>query len=678
MQKLMITFSFGQSLSIGTSSEFETLSQAPQHPGLVLGLDFGNIQLNGRGFRGDAVRVEDFNGFIDLIEADRETPASGMLNQIIDRFLEDGQEPPAIVHFHAGQGGRSIVELLTSSEDIYASTDEALAVVANGLHFAVELEDGSLAHYINDAGEAVFTRSSAGGTVYFDNLVTQLELTVQTALEQGYEIEPSVVLNWIQGQSDVDLSRLETFNYEYHLNLLLDKLGTVVKEVVSSDSHLVASISQFRGTGLRATSLQALEVINERDDAHLGIVEYAFQAFEPSVIGSDYTHLTGEGYYRAGRLLGERIYDVLSGNENQPILIDTVEQLATDTLLVTFSGVETTLVNDPSIFRADAGFRAPENFGFGLYLSDGTPGQDIPSIVRSEIVGGNQVRLTFDQPVGEEFLLYLGRTGENLIEPEVSASRGEDFGGTTLRDALESLAPDPTSQRPLDDNAISEYAPVQAVQTQSWSVFGSDEGDQLIGASSNDSLAGNAGGDRITGGGGDDLISGGSNIDTAVFNGNRDDYSITQTSLGVFEVSGPDGTDTLTTIEFAQFADETVRLLRGTGLAVDFANADAGLYQDALNAILDFDGNALGGDGSWLRIGSADVNGDGDIDQLLVNDEIGRLPLWGLRLMAWSISTTILGPAKHGSRGYTSIRWSKQARSNALATMTANAAFKTI
>ena len=50
-----------------------------------------------------------------------------------------------------------------------------------------------------------------------------------------------------------------------------------------------------------------------------------------------------------------------------------------------------------------------------------------------------------------------------------------------------------------------------------------------------------------------------------------------------------------------------------------------------MNAIRDFDGNALGGNGSWLRIGSADVNGDGDIDQILVNDAIGRFATVGIQ-----------------------------------------------
>ncbi|UAB78083.1 M10 family metallopeptidase C-terminal domain-containing protein [Erythrobacter sp. SCSIO 43205] len=169
-------------------------------------------------------------------------------------------------------------------------------------------------------------------------------------------------------------------------------------------------------------------------------------------------------------------------------------------------------------------------------------------------------------------------------------------------------------------------------------LFGLDEDDTLLGGSSNDriearggadSLFGRDGADLLIGGAGDDAIDGGSNVDTAVFSGNAADYTIIQTQVGVFEVSGADGTDTLTTVEFAQFADETVRLRPGIGVSVNFDILDPASYQSAMNAIRDFDGNALGGDGSWLFIGTIDANGDGDMDQLLVNRTIGRFATVG-------------------------------------------------
>ena len=161
------------------------------------------------------------------------------------------------------------------------------------------------------------------------------------------------------------------------------------------------------------------------------------------------------------------------------------------------------------------------------------------------------------------------------------------------------------------------------------SVYGNAGNDVILGGNAGEELFGNAGADILNGGGGDDLLDGGRNIDTAVFSGNRADYTITQTATGVFEVSGADGTDTLTTIEFAQFDDETVRLLPGEGVSVFFDTVDPAAYQSAMNAIRDFDGIPLGGDGAWLRIGSADVNGDGDIDQILVNDAIARFATVG-------------------------------------------------
>jgi Ca2+-binding RTX toxin-like protein len=179
-------------------------------------------------------------------------------------------------------------------------------------------------------------------------------------------------------------------------------------------------------------------------------------------------------------------------------------------------------------------------------------------------------------------------------------------------------------------------------------VFGNRGNDTIIGGSNFDSLQGGAGDDSIYGNGGDDFLSGGdgvdllmggdgndnidggSNVDTAVMRGNRSAYTITQSFLdGSFTITGPDGTDTLRGVEFVQFDDQTVRLRPGAGVSVNFETADRSVYQEAMNAIRDFDGNFLGGGGAWLRIGSADVNGDGDIDQILVNFEIGRFATVG-------------------------------------------------
>ena len=153
--------------------------------------------------------------------------------------------------------------------------------------------------------------------------------------------------------------------------------------------------------------------------------------------------------------------------------------------------------------------------------------------------------------------------------------------------------------------------------------------ENAIGGQGNDQFIGNDVGNIFTGGAGNDTIDGGSNVDTAVVSGNRADYTVTQTSTGVFQVVGADGTDTLTGVEFLQFDNEMMRLLPGQGVSVSFGATDAFDYQASMNQIRDFDGNDLGGDGSWLWIGATDVNGDGDIDQILVNQAIGRFATVG-------------------------------------------------
>lgn len=154
--------------------------------------------------------------------------------------------------------------------------------------------------------------------------------------------------------------------------------------------------------------------------------------------------------------------------------------------------------------------------------------------------------------------------------------------------------------------------------------------ENAVSGSGNDTIVGNGVANLLTGGLGNDTINGGSNIDTAIVAGLQSAYTITQTSVGVFQVSGPDGTDTLTAIEYLQFDDAMIRLLPGSGISVNFETADPSVYQIAMENIRDFDGNTLGGDGSWLRIGAADVNGDGDVDQILVNDSIARFATVGI------------------------------------------------
>ena len=85
-------------------------------------------------------------------------------------------------------------------------------------------------------------------------------------------------------------------------------------------------------------------------------------------------------------------------------------------------------------------------------------------------------------------------------------------------------------------------------------LIGSSVANDLIGGAGNDTLYGIAGDDVLTGGAGQDQLYGGDGTDTAVYSGNRSAYTIT-VSGGVTTVVGPDGSDTLYSVERLQFAD---------------------------------------------------------------------------------------------------------------------------
>jgi len=104
--------------------------------------------------------------------------------------------------------------------------------------------------------------------------------------------------------------------------------------------------------------------------------------------------------------------------------------------------------------------------------------------------------------------------------------------------------------------------------------FGHDNltGDSLAnllqGAEGHDTLLGGLGQDTLSGGGGDDLLDGQDGVDTAIFTGIRNDYTLTDLLDGGVRVtdnrnstvSGFDGVDILHGIERMQFADTVLGL----------------------------------------------------------------------------------------------------------------------
>lgn len=97
-------------------------------------------------------------------------------------------------------------------------------------------------------------------------------------------------------------------------------------------------------------------------------------------------------------------------------------------------------------------------------------------------------------------------------------------------------------------------------------ISGTNGADNLTGTPGADIINAGDGLDRLNGVGGNDTLEGGLGIDTAIYSGNRANYTIATTSSG-FNISGSEGDDTLSGIERLQFAD--------TKLAMDLNNGQA-------------------------------------------------------------------------------------------------------
>ncbi|MGO7074171.1 cadherin domain-containing protein [Rhizobium johnstonii] len=84
---------------------------------------------------------------------------------------------------------------------------------------------------------------------------------------------------------------------------------------------------------------------------------------------------------------------------------------------------------------------------------------------------------------------------------------------------------------------------------------GTGGNDIFDGSGGTDIINGEAGNDKLTGGAGNDTINGGGGTDTATFSGNFANFSFALNNGDHILTSAAEGTDTLTDVEFARFAD---------------------------------------------------------------------------------------------------------------------------
>lgn len=145
-------------------------------------------------------------------------------------------------------------------------------------------------------------------------------------------------------------------------------------------------------------------------------------------------------------------------------------------------------------------------------------------------------------------VLYGGRGGDNLFGEAGDDTLYGDDPGTSGNDKIDGGSGNDTIFAGAGDDET----------------YGGLGNDAMYGEAGNDFMRGDAGDDLMQGGGGNDTIDGAADIDTAVFSGNRSDYSIVVNADGIsFTVtdlrpSSPDGADNVRNVEFFQFADGTI------------------------------------------------------------------------------------------------------------------------
>jgi Ca2+-binding RTX toxin-like protein len=173
-------------------------------------------------------------------------------------------------------------------------------------------------------------------------------------------------------------------------------------------------------------------------------------------------------------------------------------------------------------------------------------------------------------------------------------------------------------------------------------IIGNSGNNILSAGDGNDEIRGGDGDDKITAGDGDDLIFGGAGNDTAVFSDKRDKVTISKAADGSIIVKGSDGTDTVSEVEFFNFAGKTFLAAdlvgpTGSSLAVSGAlslsEGSSGTTAFAFTV-------TRSGDTSGSSTASWSVAGSGG-SPISFDDFVGGLPSGTVVFAAGEVSKTI-------------------------------------
>jgi subtilisin-like proprotein convertase family protein len=171
------------------------------------------------------------------------------------------------------------------------------------------------------------------------------------------------------------------------------------------------------------------------------------------------------------------------------------------------------------------------------------------------------------------------------------------------------------------------YSLVPLLYVENLSLFGTLSS-ALTGNGGANTLRGNSADNLIDGQTGNDTIDGGAGVDTTIFSQSFDKYTFTSITTG-WVISGPDGSDTLGAMEFAQFSDKTVALSNflPTGSVTLNGTPAQGQTLTVANNLSDLDGIPASGSGAIVYQWKADgipINGATGSTLVLSQLQVGQ------------------------------------------------------
>ncbi len=227
--------------------------------------------------------------------------------------------------------------------------------------------------------------------------------------------------------------------------------------------------------------------------------------------------------------------------------------------------------------------------GLGDDTLDGGAGNDVLNggLGSNSIIGGSGNDTITVFVIDSTFTYRIQSTGNNILsggegDDAIEGGDGNDtLSGGEGKDFLNGGLGSNSIDGGDGDDQLYAYVLQGTQQVQS------QGSNTMTGGNGNDDLTGGDGPDILNGGAGNDSLNGRKGIDTAVYSGPKDSYTIKNTSPGSWSVvSSSEGSDFLFDVEYLKFSDQIVALVADTTAPVLNALQQSGVANIAINGAI--------------------------------------------------------------------------------------------